>query len=43
MPPWRTRCSGQLELNVMMPLMAWEVLFSIDLLANYLPCSRSAV
>jgi aspartate ammonia-lyase len=29
--------SGQLELNVMMPLMAWEVLFSIDLLANYLP------
>ncbi|MCM2314132.1 MAG: aspartate ammonia-lyase [Thermoanaerobaculia bacterium] len=29
--------AGQLELNVMMPLMAWEVLFSIDLLANYLP------
>ena len=29
--------AGQLELNVMMPVMAWEVLFSIDILANYLP------
>jgi aspartate ammonia-lyase len=29
--------AGQLELNVMMPLMAFEVLFSIDILKNYLP------
>jgi aspartate ammonia-lyase len=29
--------AGQLELNVMMPLMAFEILFSIDILANYLP------
>ncbi|MGK2856666.1 MAG: aspartate ammonia-lyase [Thermoanaerobaculia bacterium] len=29
--------AGQLELNVMMPLMSWEVLFSIDILANFLP------
>jgi aspartate ammonia-lyase len=29
--------AGQLELNVMMPLMAFEVLFSIDILNNYLP------
>jgi len=29
--------AGQLELNVMMPLMAWEVLFSIDILANFVP------
>ncbi|HVT42930.1 MAG TPA: lyase family protein [Thermoanaerobaculia bacterium] len=29
--------AGQLELNVMMPLMAWEILFSIDILKNYLP------
>jgi aspartate ammonia-lyase len=29
--------AGQLELNVMMPLMAFELLFSIDILNNYLP------
>jgi aspartate ammonia-lyase len=29
--------AGQLELNVMMPLMAFELLFSIDILTNYLP------
>ena len=29
--------AGQLELNVMMPLMAYELLFSIDILKNYLP------
>ena len=29
--------AGQLELNVMMPMMAFEVLFSIDILKNYLP------
>jgi aspartate ammonia-lyase len=29
--------AGQLELNVMMPLMAFELLFSIDILKNYLP------
>jgi aspartate ammonia-lyase len=29
--------AGQLELNVMMPLMAFEILFSIDILKNYLP------
>jgi aspartate ammonia-lyase len=29
--------AGQLELNVMMPLMAFEVLFSIEILKNYLP------
>ncbi len=29
--------AGQLELNVMMPLMAFEILFSIDILTNYLP------
>lgn len=29
--------AGQLELNVMMPLMAYEVLFSIEILKNYLP------
>ncbi|MFA6955184.1 MAG: aspartate ammonia-lyase [Thermoanaerobaculia bacterium] len=29
--------AGQLELNVMMPLMAWEVLFSIDIVANFVP------
>jgi aspartate ammonia-lyase len=29
--------AGQLELNVMMPLMAFEILFSIEFLKNYLP------
>src|SRR5207244_12636007 len=29
--------AGQLELNVMMPLMAFELLFSMEILANYLP------
>ncbi|HTT25516.1 MAG TPA: aspartate ammonia-lyase [Thermoplasmata archaeon] len=29
--------AGQLELNVMMPLAAFEVLFSAEILANYLP------
>ena len=29
--------AGQLELNVMMPLMAFELFFSIDILVNYLP------
>ena len=29
--------AGQLDLNVMMPLMAFEITFSIDILKNYLP------
>jgi len=29
--------AGQLELNVMMPLMAFEISFSIEILKNYLP------
>ncbi|MCI4336066.1 MAG: aspartate ammonia-lyase [Thermoplasmata archaeon] len=29
--------AGQLEINVMMPLAAWEVLFSSELLTRYLP------
>ena len=29
--------AGQLELNVMMPLMAFELMFSIDILKNFLP------
>ena len=29
--------AGQLELNVMMPLMAFELLFSIDIVKNFLP------
>ncbi|MCI4349123.1 MAG: aspartate ammonia-lyase [Thermoplasmata archaeon] len=29
--------AGQLEINVMMPLAAAELLFSIDILSNYLP------
>ena len=29
--------AGQLELNVMMPLMAFEITFSIECLKNYLP------
>ena len=29
--------AGQLELNVMMPLMAFELLFSMDILTRYLP------
>jgi len=36
--------AGQLEINVMMPLAAYEVLFSIEILANYLPVfARSCV
>jgi aspartate ammonia-lyase len=29
--------AGQLELNVMMPLMAYETLFSIEILKNFIP------
>jgi aspartate ammonia-lyase len=29
--------AGQLELNVMMPLMAFEITFSIEILKNFLP------
>jgi aspartate ammonia-lyase len=29
--------AGQLELNVMMPLMAFELFFSMEILTNYLP------
>jgi len=29
--------AGQLELNVMMPVMAYEILFSIEILKNFLP------
>ncbi|HYS56310.1 MAG TPA: aspartate ammonia-lyase [Thermoanaerobaculia bacterium] len=29
--------AGQLELNVMMPLMAFEMMFSIEILKNFLP------
>src|SRR5206468_4070325 len=29
--------AGQLELNVMMPLMAFEITFSIEILKNYMP------
>jgi aspartate ammonia-lyase len=29
--------AGQLELNVMMPLMGFEILFSIEILKNFLP------
>jgi aspartate ammonia-lyase len=29
--------AGQLELNVMMPMMAFEISFSIEILKNYLP------
>ena len=29
--------AGQLELNVMMPMMAYETIFSIEILKNYLP------
>jgi aspartate ammonia-lyase len=29
--------AGQLELNVMMPLMAFEMTFSLEILKNYLP------
>jgi aspartate ammonia-lyase len=29
--------AGQLEINVMMPLVAFECLFSIEILAHYLP------
>lgn len=32
--------AGQLELNVMMPLMAFELTFSMEILANYLPVLR---
>ncbi|HUP65968.1 MAG TPA: lyase family protein [Thermoanaerobaculia bacterium] len=29
--------AGQLELNVMMPLMAYEILFSMEIVKNYMP------
>jgi aspartate ammonia-lyase len=32
--------AGQLELNVMMPLMAFELTFSIEILKNFLPVYR---
>ncbi len=36
--------AGQLEINVMMPLAAFELLFSAEILANYLPVfARSCV
>ncbi len=35
--------AGQLEINVMMPLAAYEVLFSAEILANYLPGLRAHV
>ncbi len=36
--------AGQLEINVMMPLAAFEVLFSAEIVANYLPVfARSCV
>jgi aspartate ammonia-lyase len=36
--------AGQLELNVMMPLIAYELLFSAEILARYLPVfARSCV
>ena len=36
--------AGQLEINVMMPLAAYEVLFSAEIVANYLPVfARSCV
>jgi len=36
--------AGQLEINVMMPLAAFEVLFSAEILANYLPVfARSCI
>jgi len=36
--------AGQLEINVMMPLAAFEVLFAAEILANYLPVfARSCV
>jgi len=36
--------AGQLEINVMMPLAAYEVLFSAEILTNYLPVfARSCV
>ena len=33
--------AGQLELNVMMPVMIWELLFSMQILKNFLPVFRS--
>lgn len=32
---------GQLDLNVMMPVMIWEVLFSMEILKNFLPVFSS--
>ncbi len=32
--------AGQLELNVMMPVMIWELLFSMEILKNFLPVFR---
>ncbi|CAN5355850.1 aspartate ammonia-lyase [soil metagenome] len=33
--------AGQLELNVMMPVMIWELLFSMEILTNFLPIFRT--
>ena len=33
--------AGQLELNVMMPVMAFDMLMSIDILKNAMTCSSS--
>ncbi len=33
--------AGQLELNVMMPIMIWELLFSMEILKNFLPVFRT--
>src|SRR5919106_4673122 len=33
--------AGQLELNVMMPVMIWELLFSMEILENFTPVFRA--
>jgi len=33
--------AGQLELNVMMPVMIWELLFSMEILKNFAPMFRA--
>jgi aspartate ammonia-lyase len=33
--------AGQLELNVMMPVMIWELLFSMEILKNFAPVFRT--
>jgi len=33
--------AGQLELNVMMPVMIWELLFSMEILKNFTPMFRA--